>query len=123
MLFYADEHLRFDAAQTIVAARGHSLVRVLVTEKDPMILAAAERDAAVILTADKWFHTQLRRTGHIRSIYRRAGVIRVLGEWPAAAILLREWLPLIEVAYDLMQQKPDKRLVVEMRSSTILIDA
>jgi hypothetical protein len=123
MLFLADEHVEFDEARDILGSRGHILQRGKPRDEDLVLLAAAERDGAIMLTADRWFYTQLRRVGHVRSIYRRAGVVRLPGEWAAAAAALRYWLPLIEVAYELMQEKRDKRLVVEIRSSTILIDA
>jgi hypothetical protein len=35
---------------------------------------------------------------------------------------LREWLPLIETAYRVLQLRDDKRLVVEFRSSAIYLD-
>jgi hypothetical protein len=123
MLFFADEHIRLIDARAILEPRGHTLRPVVIAEEDFTILEASEEEGAVILTADRWFYTQLRRTGRIRTAYQRASVIRIPGEWRVAAPLLRYWLPLIEVAYDQVQQTRDKRLVVEIRSSTILIDA
>jgi hypothetical protein len=123
MLFHADEHIDHREAQEFLGARGHVVVRVRIGAKDPTVLTTADRNHAILLTADKWIYTQLRRLDHVHSIYRHAGVIRVPGEWPEAATRLRYWLPLIEAAYDLMQDQRDKRLVVEIRSSTILIDA
>src|SRR5688572_18201002 len=104
MLFHADEHIDHREAQEILGAKGHVVVRVRIGAKDPAVLTTADRKRAILLTADKWIYTQLRRTGHVRSIYRHAGVIRVPGEWPEAAPRLRYWMPLIESAYELMQE-------------------
>jgi hypothetical protein len=121
--FHVDEQLPPINVRALLLPRGHVITRVRLGTDDPTILSRAEEAGAVILSADHWFYTQLRRqSGRDLGKYRRAGVVRVLGEWGPAERQLGEWLPLIECAYDLMQLREDKRLVVEFRTSAIYID-
>jgi hypothetical protein len=121
--FHVDEQLPPINVRSLLLPRGHVITRVRLGTDDSTILSRAEDEGAVILTADHWFYTQLRRqSGRDLRRFRRAGVVRVLGEWGPAERQLREWLPLIECAYEVIQLRDDKRLVIEFRSSAIYID-
>ena len=121
--FFVDEQLPLARVRPIVDLRGHRVTPVKYTTADAEIIDDVEEAGAVILTADHWFYAQLRRrpsrnTGR----WVLAGIVKVQGEWTVAERQLREWLPLIETAYRLLQLRYDKRLVVEFRSSAIYID-
>jgi hypothetical protein len=121
--FFVDEQLPTVHVRPIFGSRGHRVTPVKLKTADAEIIDDVERAGAVILTADHWFYTQLRRRpSRAAGRWTLAGVVKVLGEWPAAERQLREWLPLIEVAYHVLQQRPDKRLMVELRTSAIYID-
>jgi hypothetical protein len=121
--FHVDEQLPPMSVRSLLLPRGHDVTRVRLGSDDPAILSRVEEEGGVILTADHWFYSQLRRqSGRDLRKYRRAGVVRVLGEWGPAERQWREWLPLIESAYEIVQLRDDKRLVVEFRSSAIYID-
>lgn len=125
IIFYVDEMWPVPRVDTLLGRRGHEVRRPDRGEPDLSILTRAEQDGAVIVTGDAWFYRQLhpRRPG-ARSMYRRAGVVYLPGEWETAEPLIGEWLPVIEAAYRVMQDRTDKRLVVafEPGQSRIVID-
>jgi predicted nuclease of predicted toxin-antitoxin system len=123
ILFFVDEQLPIARFRTIAEPRGHRVAPVRLATADAEIIDDVERAGAVILTADHWFYTQLRRRpSRHAGRWILAGIVKVLGEWPAAERQLREWLPVIETAYRVLQFRDDKRLVIELRTSAIYID-
>ena len=121
--FFVDEQLPVARVRTIVEPRGHRVTQVELKASDAEIIDVVERAGAVILTADHWFYTQLRRRpSRFAGRWTLAGVLKILGEWSSAERQLREWLPLIETVYQVLQLRDDKRLVIEFRSSAISID-
>jgi hypothetical protein len=121
--FFVDEQLPMARVRPIVEPRGHRVTPVKYTTADAEIIGDVEEAGGVILTADHWFYPQLRRRpSRTTGRWALAGIVKVPGEWPLAEPQLREWLPLIETAFRVLQLREDKRLVVEFRSSAIYID-
>lgn len=124
--FFVDEMLPVQRMTTLIRGRGHLLRQVDLSEKDPAILRTAEAVGAVVITSDRYFYKQLHlRPPLWRSDFRRAGVVLIPGEWNTAEPLIAEWLPVIEVAYRVLQDREDKRLVVsfEPRLFRLVIDS
>lgn len=98
---------------------GRQIVQVVdLGTKDPAILVAAEADEAVIVTADKWFYTQLRRLSTLdKGRYTQAGVVWLPGTWEVAEPLLRRWLPVVEAIHRVTRGETDRRVVVHLREN------
>ena len=123
ILFFVDEMLPARQVRALLTERGHTAAPVTLTERDPAILAAAEEAGAVVLSSDHWFYGQLRRgSKERRARFHRAGTVRLPGEWDVARRQLAEWMPVIEAAFRVVQRRDDKRLVIWLRGSTLLID-
>ncbi len=120
--FFVDEHLPARSADAIFAEHGHRSTPVHVDLKDPAILVTAAEVGAVIVTADRWFLTELYRypLGHKRQ-YGAAGVVQVPGEWAAARQRLLDYLPMIETVYRLRRSQPDQRLGVDLSQAQVRI--
>src|SRR5688572_23850643 len=108
ILFFADEHFRQSALRHILAP--HRIEFMKLQAEDPEIVMAAESSGAIIVTADTWFHGELRQGDYHEmrrarrpgaATYGRAGVIVVAGEWAEASRQLMIWLPLIEVVAEI----------------------
>lgn len=107
--FIADEMLPYTEVRQILI--GHNVQSMDLETKDPAILVTAEIDGAIIVTADKWFYTQLRRVPHFdKRRSTRAGVVLIPGTWAEAGPLLRRWLPLVETIYQITRSESDQRV-------------
>jgi len=117
--FIVDEHLPYIEVRHILV--DHAVDGMDLGTKDPAILAAAEIDGAVILTADKWFSTQLRRMPHFdKHRHLRAGVVWLPGTWAVAGPMLRRWLPVVEAVYQVTRLEQDQRVVVALRANGVV---
>ena len=74
------------------------------------------------MTADRWFLRELFRypSAHRRR-YVRAGVVQLPGEWSAARQRILDYLPIIEVVYQMRRRQVDQRLGVDLAGSTVRI--
>lgn len=83
------------------------------------ILAAADLDGSVVVTADKHFRANLTRNPAKDSgRFKRAGLIKIVGEADKATVRLTRYVEVIERLYESCQREEDKRLIVEIRRST-----
>lgn len=121
--FFIDEHLPARSLGEILAARGHRATPVQIGFKDPAILVTAEREQAVIITADTWFLRELYRLprGH-KNRFRRAGVVQVPGEWDNARRRIVDYLEVIEIVYRLRQGQEDGRLGINLNAAAVRIE-
>lgn len=122
ILFFIDEHLPASRVRPLLEQRGHVAQAVQVGFKDPSIIATADIEGAVIITADGWFLSELFRypVGHPRA-FLRAGVVKVAGEWDAAQARLIEFLPVIEHLYPGAKAKADPRFGMDLSETVVRI--
>ena len=123
--FFVDEMIPPLRATTLLAVRGNAIRFFERGTDDATILEAAEQSGGIVVTGDRWFYDQVHsRSPNRPSRFRRAGVIRIPGAWREAEPLLGEWLPVIEAAYRVLQDRADTRLVVafEPGQARIVID-
>lgn len=120
--FYVDENLPVRLVSAILTDYGHRVEAVQVGFRDQAILATAERNQAVIITADVWFLRELFRypTRHHRRL-KEAGVIQVPGDWSRAEPLISEYLPVIEAICRLRRAQADHRVGVDLTKEQIRI--
>jgi hypothetical protein len=120
--FFIDENQPVRQLRAILEHRGHRVTPVQVGFKDPAILIAAEQEEAVIVTADKWFLTELFRfPAEHRRRYRKAGVVLVPGEWEAAQPRLVDNLLVIEAVYQVRLERDDRRMGINLSRAEIRI--
>lgn len=103
--------------------RGHDVVRAPGGASDDDILAAAELDGRVIVTADKDFKNAIKRNpAQDSGRYKQAGLIKIEGEADQAIVRLTRLIEVIERVYESCQRESDKRIVMHIRRSTVWID-
>ncbi len=121
--FFIDENQPAHFLRAILGARGHQTTAVQVGFKDPAILVTAEEEQAVVITADTWFLKELYRVPITskRNRFTRAGVVQVPGTWAEVRPRIMDYLPVIEVVYQLRLGHSDQRLGVDLCGSTIRI--
>ncbi len=120
--FLLDEHTP-RSIERFLAERGHRVMRAPGGATDNDILAAAERDGLVIVTADRDFKAAITRNpSRGRRRYTQAGLIRIEGEADKAIVRLRLLIDVIERLYLTCQQQEDKRLIVHVRATSVWID-
>ena len=122
ILFFLDEHLPVRQLGSMLLDRGHQVRAVQVGFKDPAILATADEQGAVIITADTWFLKELFRypENHPRR-FHRAGVVQVPGEWNIARARLIEYLPVLEAFYAGRRSQPDPRFGFDISERVVRI--
>ena len=116
-----DEHFPQRAMRGILVGYVHDFVAI--AAKDQEILRSAEVNAQIVITSDTWFLKELYRlpSGHPRC-FREAGVIQLPGEWDKAARRLKQYLPVIDVVYQLSRARPnDHRIGIDLSQSLIHI--
>lgn len=120
--FLVDEHLPLPEISPLLASRGHLVTPVTRAASDPAILARAETTGSLIVTADSWFLDELFRypPGHPRC-YKRAGVIQIAGAWPLAKLRITNYLPMVELLYEMRIGQPDCRVAIDLSRREIRI--
>jgi hypothetical protein len=120
--FLVDEYLPVWNVRPLLEAHGHAVAPVRVGVADDNIIGMAEREGAIIVTADKWFLQELFRFPPDHpSCYRAAGVIQPPGTWAAARVRLATYLPIIEVLAELRSTQPDRRVAIDLSRREIRI--
>jgi hypothetical protein len=102
--------------------RGHLVTSVGTNSVDQVILAKDETTGALILTADRWFLSELFRypVGH-RQCYQRAGVILLPGTGPRSRVRLVCYLPDIELQNVIRSGQPDRPEAIHLSQREIRI--
>ncbi|MDQ3513000.1 MAG: DUF5615 family PIN-like protein [Chloroflexota bacterium] len=119
MLLLIDENLPRRLGQ-LFTERGHHVEYVTVGAKDPEIIATADAMGAILVTSDVGFLRRLSRIpARDKGRFKRAGLIVLGGDLTTAMARLHHRIALLEHLFVLVQQEPDKRLIVELREHAV----
>jgi hypothetical protein len=106
----------------LLEARGHAVKPVQVGVADHNILGMAEREGAIIVTADKWFMQELFHFPPDHpNCFHAGGVVQVPGTWAAARVSLATYLPIIEALAELRSTQPDRSVAIDLSRRVIRI--
>jgi hypothetical protein len=117
-----------DRVSEVYLARGHDVVfardRLGPTVPDPDLAALADEIDGIVITWDKDFSRLIARAAlGNRQPYRRAGRISYTGcSYHHAVARTERLMPLIEFEYAHLQQERDKRLILTIHQSIVIIE-
>jgi hypothetical protein len=126
MRFLLDEHAPNVLAE-FLADRGHEVYfareRVPAGAHDRLIVAAANQLGAIVITWNfKHFRRLITRDNpQTLREFPDAGLISVICRSQRAVLLFEKWIRRIEIDYELRQTDDDRRVIVEIRETALII--
>jgi predicted nuclease of predicted toxin-antitoxin system len=125
MLLLIDENVP-NAVANFLRQRGHSVLLVrdqfVAGTADRIIAQWAHQNRAVIVTWDADFRSNLvRRASRGQQRFFNLGLISFRCPPQASVERLRRVIDLIEFEYDRAQERPDKRMIVEIHSGHFVL--
>lgn len=113
-----------ESACKFLEERGHEVIRakskVPEGTEDPIVAKVSEDLSAILLSDDADFRTiAARRIDGQKRRFRRLSRIQLACKHSQAANRLAAAMTLIEFEYDIAQARPDKRMIIEVKTTLI----
>lgn len=123
MRLLIDENVPHAVAK-FLESRGHEVQ--FVTKRlpsgtpDPVVAAAGDRLSAIVVTWDRDFDILAHRGGDgKKSPFRHLGRISFRCSEPNGRRLIEEWIDLIELHYQKVQRRADRRMIVQIQETSV----
>ncbi len=122
MRLLLDEHIP-RSIERLFTERGHVVMRAPGGASDLDLVASADRDGLIVVAADRHFRLHITRNpNRDRRRFTRAGLIKVPGEAHIAIERVAKFIEVIEFLFEACQLDDDKRLIIEIRPTSVHID-